>query len=161
MTQLWSKGSVRNPVTLHRVHPLSRKIFSRGIGKCPGCKEPLSTTIEGYNEEDDKEYCFGYFEAYNFWNKSTKRHQITTSTQHYHLNPVCTKVRQSEGTLKISTWNVQVSHHLHTKYRSDFHITSFKCRPEIHCMYIAYFWLVSWKLEPILIDIFLKKSIPR
>ena len=103
VTQLWSKGSVPNPVTLHRMHPLSRKIFRRGIRKCPGCKKPLSTTIEGYNEEDDKEYCFGYFEAYNFWNKSTKRHQTTTSTQHYHLNPVCTKVRQSEGTLKIST----------------------------------------------------------
>lgn len=96
VTQLWSKGRVPNPVTLHRMH-------SRGIRKCPGCKKPLSTTTEGYNEEDDKEYCFGYFEAYNFWNKSTKRHQETTSTQHYHLKPVCTKVRQSEGTLKIST----------------------------------------------------------
>jgi len=60
--------------------PLVAKSFSRTIRKCLGCKKPLSTTIEGYNEEDDKEYCFGHFKGYNFWNKSTKRYQVTTST---------------------------------------------------------------------------------
>ena len=80
--------------------PLVLKSISGGIRKCAGCKKPLSTTIEGYNEEDDKNYCFGLFEAYNFWKKTTERYQATTSTQHYHLKPVCTKVRQSEGHYK-------------------------------------------------------------
>lgn len=93
--------------------PLVLKSIS-SIRKCAGCKKPLSTTIEGYHEEDDKNYCFGRFEAYNFWNKTTQRYQATTSTRHYHLNPVCTKVRQSEGPLQISAGNVQVSHHLRT-----------------------------------------------
>ena len=100
--------------------PLVLKSISGGIRKCAGCKKPLSTTIEGYNEEDDKEYCFGRFEAYNFWNKSTQRYQATTSTRHYHLNPVCTKVRESESTLQISTGDVQVSHHLRTIIQERF-----------------------------------------
>ena len=94
--------------------PLVLKSISGGIRKCAGCKKPLFTTIEGYNEEDDKNYWFGLFEAYNFWKKTTERYQATTSTQHCHLKPVCTKVRQSEGPLQISAGNVQVSYHLRT-----------------------------------------------
>ena len=94
--------------------PLVIKSISGGIRMCAGCKKPLSTIIEGYSEDDDKTYCFGRFEAYNFWNKSTQRYQATTSTRHYHLNPVCTKVWQSESPLQISAGNVQISEQLRT-----------------------------------------------
>ena len=100
--------------------PLVLKSISGGIRKCAGCKKPLSTTIEGYNEEEDKNYCFGRFEAYNFWNKTTGGYQATSSTRHYHLNPACTKVRKSEGPLQISAGNVQVSHHLRTTIEERF-----------------------------------------
>ena len=62
--------------------------------------------FERKRENNKKTYCFGHFEAYNFWNKSTQRYQPTTSTRHYHLNPVCTKVWQSESPLQISSKSV-------------------------------------------------------
>lgn len=94
--------------------PLVLKSISGGITKCAGCRKPVSTPIESYNEEDDKKYCFVRSEAFNFRNKTTQRYRATTSTCHYHLNPVCTKLRQSEGPFQISAGNMQVSHHLHT-----------------------------------------------
>ena len=100
--------------------PLVIKSISGGIRMCAGCKKPLSTIIEGYSEDDDKMYCFGRFEAYNFWNKSTQRFQPTTSTRHYHLNPVCTKVWQSESPLQISSGNIQISQQLHTIINEHF-----------------------------------------
>ena len=69
---------------------------------------------------DDSMYCFGRFEAYNFWNKSTQRYQPTASTRHYHLNPVCTKVWQSESPLRISAGNVQISQHLRAIVKERF-----------------------------------------
>ena len=41
------------------------------------------------------------FEAYHFWRKETKQWQLTTSTRHNHLNPVCTKVSGKESSVKI------------------------------------------------------------
>ena len=100
--------------------PLVIKSISGGIRKCPGCKKPLSTIIEGYNDDDDKMYCFGRFEAYNCWNESPQRYQPTASTRHYHLNPVCTKVWQSESPLRISAGNAQISQHLHAIVKERF-----------------------------------------
>ena len=46
--------------------PIVIKSISGGIRGCAGCQKPLSSIIEGYNEKDDKLYCLGSFEAYNF-----------------------------------------------------------------------------------------------
>ena len=59
--------------------PLVIKSISGGIRKCAGCKKHN----EGYNEEVYKMYCFGRFEADNFWNKSTLRYQPTTIQVQY------------------------------------------------------------------------------
>ena len=72
---------------------------SGGIRKCAGCCKPLLTGIPGYDAEQDKRFCFGRFESYTYFNKTDKCHKVATSTRHYHLNPVCTKV--NESTVKI------------------------------------------------------------
>ena len=90
--------------------PIVIKSISGGIRRCAGCQKPLSSIIEGYNEKDDKLYCFGCFEAYNFWNKSTLRYQATTSPCHNQHNPVCNKVQLLESPLKISVKSVEISH---------------------------------------------------
>ena len=64
------------------------KTISGGIQKCAGCKKALSLAIEGYDDYEDKHYCFGPFESYHFWNKTSQRYQSTASTRHYHLNPI-------------------------------------------------------------------------
>ena len=79
--------------------PLVVKEINGGIRKCAGCCKPLLTSIPGYDAEQDKTFCFGRFESYTYFNKADKCHKVATSTRHYHLNPVCTKV--NESTVKI------------------------------------------------------------
>lgn len=100
--------------------PLILKTISGGIRKCAGCQKALSSVIEGYDECEDKHYCFGRFEAYNFWNKTSQRYQSTASTRHYHLNPVCTRVQQSQYTLKILPGSVDVTYSLRELIRERF-----------------------------------------
>lgn len=76
--------------------PLVVKRIGGGIRKCSGCQKPINSPVEGFSAEDDREFCFGRLEAYNYWNKTTKSYQSTVSTRHFHLNPVCTKVQGSE-----------------------------------------------------------------
>ena len=56
------------------------------------------SNIVGFDSPDDQLYCFARFERYHFLNKGANAWQLVTSTRHYHLNSVCTKV-----SLKIAT----------------------------------------------------------
>ena len=100
--------------------PLILKTISGGIRKCAGCQKALSSVIEGYDKCEDKHYCFGQFEAYHFWNKTSQRYQSTASTRHYHLTPVCTRVQQSQYTLKILPGSVDVTYNLREIIRERF-----------------------------------------
>jgi hypothetical protein len=51
------------------------KRIAGGIRKCSGCQKAITTPVGGFSESDDKEYCFGRFESYNFWNKNTSSYQ--------------------------------------------------------------------------------------
>ena len=64
------------------------KRIGGGTRRCSGCQKPIMSTVEGFSSEDDSECHCGSLEAYNHWNKSTKRYQCTVSTRHFHLNPV-------------------------------------------------------------------------
>ena len=104
--------------------PLILKTISGSIRKCAGCQKALSSVIEGYDECEDKHYCFGRFDlyciAYHFWNKTSQRYQSTASTRHYHLNPVFTRVQQSQYTLKILPGSVHVTYSLREIIRERF-----------------------------------------
>ena len=63
--------------------------------------------------------CFARFEAYHFWREETKQWQLTTSTRHYHLNPVCTKVSGKESFVKIQA-NLVVSDRLRQLIKDRF-----------------------------------------
>lgn len=76
--------------------PLVLKEIKGNIRKCAGCLKPVMSAASGYHDADDQRCCFGRFEAYHFWRKETKQWQLTTSTRHYHLNPVCTNVTGKE-----------------------------------------------------------------
>lgn len=71
--------------------PLVLKRIAGGVRKCAGCRGDISSAVGGFNSEDDKQFCFGRFEAYSYWNKNSNSYKSTVSTRHYHLNPVCTK----------------------------------------------------------------------
>lgn len=71
--------------------PLVLKKIAGNIRKCAGCSKAIKSHVVGYQSEDDQLYCFARFERYHFFNKTTNAWQLTTSTRHYHLNPVCTK----------------------------------------------------------------------
>ena len=90
--------------------PLVLKEITGGIRKCAGCCKPLATSIPGYNAEQDQTLCFGRFEAYSFWNKADGSYKVATSTRHYHLNPVCTKVQ--DAVVKIDLGSVVPDVHL-------------------------------------------------
>ena len=81
--------------------PLVLKEIKGNIRKCAGCLKPIMSAVAGYHHADDQRCCFARFEAYHFWRKETKQWQLTTSTRHYHLNPVCTKVSGKESSVKI------------------------------------------------------------
>ena len=72
--------------------PLVLKKIAGNIKKCAGCFKALTSNVVGYQSPDDQLYCFARFERYHFFNKATNAWQLATSTRHYHLNPVCTKV---------------------------------------------------------------------
>ena len=84
--------------------PLVLKKISGNIRKCAGCSQAIKSNVVGYQSQEDQQYCFGRFESYHFWNKDSKAWQPVTSTRHYHLNPVCTKVAS-----KITTGSVVVN----------------------------------------------------
>ena len=81
--------------------PLVLKVIAGGIRKCAGCCKPISTIIPGYDAEQDHTLCFGRFEAYTYWNKAEGSHKVATSTRHYHLNPVCTGIRDRAMNINI------------------------------------------------------------
>ena len=83
--------------------PLVLKEIKGNIRKCAGCVKPIMSAVAGYHEADDQNCCFARFEAYHFWRKETKQRQLTTSTRHYHLNPVCTKLSGKGSSVKIQT----------------------------------------------------------
>ena len=72
--------------------PLVLKKIAGNIKKCAGCWKAVKSNVVGFQSPDDKLYCFARFERYHFFNKETNAWQLVTSTRHYHLNPVCTKV---------------------------------------------------------------------
>lgn len=72
--------------------PLVLKKIAGNIKKCAGCFKALTSNVVGYQSPDDQLYCFARFKRYHFFNKATNAWQLETSTRHYHLNPVCTKV---------------------------------------------------------------------
>ena len=63
--------------------------------------KPIMSAVAGYHEADDQNCCFARFEACHFWRKGTRQWQLTTSTRHYHLNPVCAEVSRKESSVKI------------------------------------------------------------
>ena len=99
--------------------PLVLKEIKGNIRKCAGCFKPIMSAVAGYHEADDQSCCFARFEAYHFWRKETKQWQLTTSTRHYHLNPVCTKVSGKESFVKIQA-NLVVSDRLRQLIKDRF-----------------------------------------
>ena len=72
--------------------PLVLKRIAGGVRRCAGCRGDISSAVGGFNSEDDKQFCFGRFEAYSYWNKNSNYYKSSMTTQHCHLNPVCTKI---------------------------------------------------------------------
>ena len=104
--------------------PWVLKIISGGIRKCAGCRNAIRTNIVGYQTAEDQMYCFGRFEAYHFWNKTTNCWQLASSTRHYHINPVCTQAgSQQLFTIRIGSVNLTESLRLLIVER-------FGCNPE-------------------------------
>ena len=79
----------------------------------------ITSAVVGYQDADDQQCCFARFEAYHFWNKATNRWQLTTSTRHYHLNPVCTKMSGKESSVNIKA-SLVVSEGLQQLVRARF-----------------------------------------
>ena len=99
-TTLLIRKSAR-PVDPPSSAPLVLKEITGNIRKCAGCLKSITSAVVGYQDADDQRCCFARFEAYHFWNKATNRWQLTTSTRHYHLNPVCTKMSGKESSVNI------------------------------------------------------------
>ena len=81
--------------------PLVVKKIAGGIRKCAGCSKDIKSTVVGFSQDEDFQYCLARHEAYYFWNKHSQSFQLTSGARHYHINPVCTKSHQSL-TKKIS-----------------------------------------------------------
>ncbi|XP_068685254.1 uncharacterized protein [Montipora foliosa] len=81
--------------------PLVLKDIARGIRKCAGCRNPITKVILGYNSEQDRRICFGRFETYSYWSKAAGSSKETTSTRHYHLNPVCTGIQNGAVNIDV------------------------------------------------------------
>lgn len=72
--------------------PLVVKKIAGGIRKCVACKKDIKSAVIGFNHEQDSHYCLARYEAYYFWNKHAGCYKLTSSTRHFHINPVCTIV---------------------------------------------------------------------
>ena len=105
-----------NPVASSQL--VLKKIGKR-IKKCSGCHKPITSAVQGFSAKDDKCYCFGRFEKYEYWNKPTKRYKRTASTRHFHLNPVCTQVQDGASFL-INSDKVEVSSRLRALIKERF-----------------------------------------
>lgn len=95
------------------------KKIGKRIKKCSGCQKPIISPVQGFSAKDDHDYCLGRFEAYNYWNRTTKCYKSEASTRHFHLNPVCTQV-QGSGPFQINSDKVQVSSSLRALIKEKF-----------------------------------------
>ncbi|CAH3126511.1 unnamed protein product [Porites lobata] len=117
-TTLLIRKSAR-PVDPPSSAPLVLKEITGNIRKCAGCLKSITSAVVGYQDADDQRCCFARFEVYHFWNKATNRWQLTTSTRHYHLNPVCTKMSGKESSVNIKA-SLVVSEGLQQLVRARF-----------------------------------------
>ena len=90
-TTLVIRRAVR-PVDPPPSGPLVVKRIAGNIRNCAGCSKAIKSSVVGFESPDDQLYCFANFKRYHFFNKATNARQLVTSTRHFHLNPVCTKL---------------------------------------------------------------------